>query len=59
MYVYLWRGIKEDIDTEAFAMLFVSFIEGGIMLSNVTGDRIHLDGNIAYLIDKINAGLRI
>jgi hypothetical protein len=40
-------------------MLFVSFIEGGIMLSNVTGDRIHLDGNIAYLIDKINAGLRI
>jgi hypothetical protein len=49
----------KDIDTEAFATLFVLFIEGGIMLSKVTGNRIHLDRNIAYLVDKINAELRI
>jgi AcrR family transcriptional regulator len=53
------REIKGDIDTEAFATLFVSFIEGGIMLSKVTGDRVHLDRNLTFLINKINAVLRI
>ena len=53
------REIKEGIDAETFATLFVTFIEGGIMLSKVTGKRIHLDRNIDYLINKINAELRI
>ncbi|MFA6412479.1 MAG: TetR/AcrR family transcriptional regulator [Syntrophales bacterium] len=54
------RGeIKKDIDPEAFATLFISLIEGGIMLSKATGARMHLERNVAYLIDKINADLRI
>lgn len=53
------REIKKVTDAEAFATLFVTFIEGGIMLSKVTGNRIHLDRNITYLIEKINAELRI
>jgi len=54
------RGeIKKGIDPESFATLFISLIEGGIMLAKATGTRIHLERNVAYLIDKINADLRI
>jgi len=53
------REIRDGIDAETFATLFVTLIEGGIMLSKVTGNKIHLDRNIAYLVNKINAELRI
>lgn len=51
--------IKEGIDAEAFATLFVTLIEGGIMLSKVTGDKIHIERDLNFLIDKINGELRI
>jgi TetR/AcrR family transcriptional repressor of nem operon len=50
--------IKEGVNPDAFATYFVSLIEGGIMLSKVTGSRIHLERNVSYLIGKINDELR-
>lgn len=53
------REIKEGINAEAFATLFVTLIEGGIMLSKVTGDKIHIERDLNFLMDKINGELRI
>jgi TetR/AcrR family transcriptional regulator, transcriptional repressor for nem operon len=50
--------IREGVNPDAFATYFVSLIEGGIMLSKVTGSRIHLERNVSYLIGKINDELR-
>jgi TetR/AcrR family transcriptional regulator, transcriptional repressor for nem operon len=50
--------IKEGVNPDAFATYFVSLIEGGIMLSKVTGSRTHLERNVSYLVDKINDELR-
>ena len=50
--------IKEGVNPDAFATYFVSLIEGGIMLSKVTGSRIHLERNVSHLVSKINAELR-
>lgn len=44
---------------EQFASLFVSLIEGGIMLSKVTGNTIHLSRNIDHIIHVVNAQLRL
>jgi TetR/AcrR family transcriptional regulator, transcriptional repressor for nem operon len=53
------RGeIRECVDPDAFASYFVSLIEGGIMLSKVTGDRSHLDRNVSILKSKIINELR-
>lgn len=53
------REIKESIDAEAYATLFVTLIEGGIMLSKVTGCKTYLERDLNFLIDKINGELRI
>lgn len=50
--------IKAGVNPDAFATYFVSLIEGGIMLSKVTGSRIHLERNVSYLVGKINDELR-
>ena len=50
--------IKQGVDPDAFATYFVSLIEGGIMLSKVTGSRVHLERNVSYLVGKINGELR-
>ena len=50
--------IKEGVNPDAVATYFVSLIEGGIMLSKVTGSRIHLERNVSHLVSKINAELR-
>jgi TetR/AcrR family transcriptional regulator, transcriptional repressor for nem operon len=52
------KEIKADVHPETFATLFVSLIEGGIMLAIVTGSRIHLERNVMHLINKINNELR-
>jgi TetR/AcrR family transcriptional regulator, transcriptional repressor for nem operon len=50
--------IKEGVNPDAFATYFVSLIEGGIMLSKVTGSRIHLERNVSCLVGRINDELR-
>ncbi len=50
--------IRKGVDPEIFASFFVSLIEGGIMLSKVTGDRSHLDRNVSILKSKIIDELR-
>lgn len=52
------KEIKAGINPDAFATYFVSLIEGGIMLSKVTGSKAHLERNVSHLVDKITAELR-
>jgi AcrR family transcriptional regulator len=59
----VYNGIKRNqinlnIKPEQFASIFVSLIEGGIMLSKTTGNTIHLSRNIDHLIHIVNAELR-
>jgi AcrR family transcriptional regulator len=60
----VYNGIKRNqinpsIKPEQFASIFVSLIEGGIMLSKTTGNTIHLSRNIDHLIHMVNAELRL
>ena len=50
--------IKPGVNPDRFASLFVSLIEGGILLSKTTGDAIHLRRNVDHLIHLVNAELR-
>ncbi|KJS31239.1 MAG: hypothetical protein VR64_12385 [Desulfatitalea sp. BRH_c12] len=59
----IYRGIKEkqihpNTRPEQFASVFVSLIEGGIMLAKATGSTIHLSRNIDHIIHLVNAELR-
>ena len=51
--------IKEDVDPAEFASLFVSSIEGGIMLSKVTGDPTPLARVVNHIIDIVNRDMRV
>ena len=53
------KEIRSGIDPDAYAALFVSLIEGGIMLSKVMGSRIHLERNVEFLMNMVNNELRI
>ena len=58
------NGIKhKQIDPNAkpdqFASVFVSLIEGGIVLSKATGNTIHLSRNIDQIIYLVNSELRL
>ena len=60
----IYEGIqRKQIDpntrAEQFASLFVSLIEGGMMLSKTTGNTIHLSRNIDHVIHLVNAELRL
>jgi len=51
--------INPSAKPEQFASIFVSLIEGGIMLSKITGNTIHLSRNIDHLIHLVNSELRL
>ncbi|HET6488781.1 MAG TPA: TetR/AcrR family transcriptional regulator [Syntrophales bacterium] len=50
--------IKPNVNPEHFASLFVSLIEGGVLLSKTTGDAVHLSRNVDYLIHLVDTELR-
>ena len=52
------KQINKNTKPEQFASLFVSLIEGGMMLSKVTGNTIHLSRNIDHIIYLVNTELR-
>lgn len=59
----VYSGIKHKqinpiTKPEQFASVFVSLIEGGIMLSKATGNTIHLSRNIDQIINLVNTELR-
>ena len=53
------KQINKNAKPEQFASLFVSLIEGGMMLSKLTGNTIHLSRNIDHIIYLINTELRV
>lgn len=53
------KQIHSNAKPEQFASVFVSLIEGGIMLSKATGNTIHLSRNIDQIICLVNAELRV
>ena len=53
------KQINPNTKPEQFASVFVSLIEGGIMLSKATGNTIHLSRNIDQIIYLVNAELRV
>ena len=60
----IYRGIKEkqvhpNTRPEQFASVFVSLIEGGIMLAKATGNTIHLGRNVDHIIHLVNTELRL
>jgi TetR/AcrR family transcriptional regulator, transcriptional repressor for nem operon len=50
--------IRPDVNPEQFASLFVSLIEGGVLLSKTTGDAVHISRNVDHLIHLVNTELR-
>lgn len=50
--------IKPDVNPDCFASLFVSLIEGGVLLSKTTGDIVHLRRNVDHLTHLVNTELR-
>lgn len=54
-----YKQIQTNAKPEQFASVFVSLIEGGLMLSKATGNSIHLSRNIDQIIYLVNAELRI
>lgn len=59
----VYQGIKKKeinrgVKPEQFASVFVSLIEGGLGLSKVTGNTIHLSRNIDHIIHQVNTELR-
>ena len=53
------KQINKNAKPEQFVSLFVSLIEGGMMLSKVTGNTIHLSRNIDHIIYLVNTELRV
>lgn len=53
------KQIKPNAKPEQFASVFVSLIEGGLMLSKATGNTIHLSRNIDQIIYLVNSELRV
>lgn len=58
------RGIKEgqvykNARPEQFASIFVSLIEGGVVLSRTTRNAIHLSRNVDHIIHLVNSELRL
>ncbi len=51
--------IKRETDPESFASLFITLIEGGIMLAKTTGDKRHIDKAINHILEHIDSRLKI
>ncbi|HOK02048.1 MAG TPA: TetR/AcrR family transcriptional regulator [Spirochaetota bacterium] len=47
------REIKAEIDSNAFAMIFLSALEGGVLLSKATGNRKYIDSAADHLISLL------
>jgi AcrR family transcriptional regulator len=47
--------IREDIQAEEFVTIAISLLEGGLMMSKLYGDAIHLQRAIAHLNDYIKS----
>ena len=54
-----YKQISPNAKPAQFASVFVSLIEGGIMLSKATGNTIHLSRNVDQIIHLVNTELRI
>lgn len=52
------KQINRNVRPEQFASVFYSLIEGGLMISKVTGNTIHLSRNIDHIIHLVNTELR-
>ena len=60
IYDGIKRGeINRNTRPEQFASVFVSLIEGGIMLSRTTGSTTHLSRNIDHITYLVNSELRV
>lgn len=60
----IYNGIKRHqihrtVRPEQFASVFVAVIEGGIMMSRTTGNRIHLSRSVDHVIHLVNTELRV
>jgi len=53
------KQINKNIEPEQYASIFGSLIEGGLMLSQVTGDTIYLSRNVEHITGLVNTELRI
>jgi AcrR family transcriptional regulator len=53
------KQINRNAKPEQFASVFVSLIEGGMMLSKATGNTIHLSRNVDHIIHLVNTELRL
>lgn len=53
------KQINGSARPEQFASVFVSLIEGGIMLSRATGNTIHLSRAVDHIIHLVNTELRL
>lgn len=53
------RGeIRPGVDAEALATILIATLEGGLMLTKLAGDRIHLDRAAAHLLAHLDAVAR-
>jgi TetR/AcrR family transcriptional repressor of nem operon len=51
------KEIKQDVDLEGFSVLFISIIEGSLVLSKTTGDKKYVDAAVDHIISLVD-GLR-
>ena len=53
------KEIKKNTNIKQFVTLFISLIEGGIMLTKTTGDKTYLSAAVRQVIEAVNTKLRI
>ena len=49
------KEIKQDVDPESFSILFISIIEGSLMLSKTTGEKKYINSAIDHIISLVDA----
>ena len=54
-----YKQIKPNVKPEQFASIFISLIEGGILLSKTTGNTIHLSRSVDHIIHIIHSELSL
>ena len=52
------KQINRNIEPKKYASILGSLIEGGLMLSQVTGDSVYLNRNVEHIIHLVNTELR-
>jgi len=53
------KQINRNINPDKYASIFLSIIEGGLMLSQATGSVIFLSRNVEHIIHLVNTELRV